>query len=432
MELLEICNPSETPVQGMGFVDDVNLLAYGCTAEANCANLRRVHDQCLQWAKRHGAKFAPEKYQLIHLSRRQRRFNMMAGIDLGDVTVEPVDSTRILGVFLDTKLRWKEHLAKTQEKMTTRINALTRLTGSTWGFPLIQARQVYNTIIRPAMTYGALAWHQPTTDSRRLTGGITPKLEIIQNKCLRVITGAFRATPIRSLETLTFTAPLDLYLSARIAVYRKKTKETGIEQLIIGACNKARQHLAQDRSTSPVTMATAGHPNPLPASWLDSWVQAESNSRPGDQRQSTQKLMLKKWTERWERLRRSHSEVIEQPPQKAALNLHQGLHKAESSIFVQLRTGKIGLADFLHKAKVPGYDTPQCPCGQARETPAHVTIFCSRFQGLRQDLLMKGRLDFGSLLSTKEGVRRISRWWLRRDILGQFRVANQLISDDRA
>ena len=92
MELLEICNPSETPVQGMGFVDDVNLLAYGRTAEANCANLRRVHDQCLQWAKRHGAKFAPEKYQLIHLSRRQRRFNMMAGIDLGDVTVEPVDS----------------------------------------------------------------------------------------------------------------------------------------------------------------------------------------------------------------------------------------------------------------------------------------------------------------------------------------------------
>jgi hypothetical protein len=45
---------------------------------------------------------------------------------------------------------------------------------------------------------------------------------------------------------------------------------------------------------------------------------------------------------------------------------------------------------------------------------------------------MKGTLDFGSLLSTKEGVRRISRWWLRRDILGLFPVANQLISDDRA
>jgi hypothetical protein len=432
MELLDICNPPGTPVQGMGFVDDVNLLAYGRTAEANCANLHRVHDQCLQWAKRHGAKFAPDKYHLIHLSRRQRRFNMRASINLGDVTVEPVDSTRILGVFLDTKLRWKEHLTKIQEKMATRINALRRLTGSTWGFPLIQARQVYNSIIRPAMTYGALAWHQPTADSRRLTGGITPKLGIIQNKCLRIIAGAFRATPTRSLETLTFTPPLDLYLSARIVAYRKKTRETGIEQLILEACNKAHQYLARVRSTSLTTMASMGHPNPLPADWLDKWLQAESSMGPGDQKQSTQKLVLNKWTERWEGLHRSHSEVIEQPPHKAVLNLHQGLHKAESSIFVQLRTGKIGLADFLHKANVPGYDTPQCPCGQARETPAHITIFCARFQRLRRELLMNGRLDFGSLLSTKEGVRRISRWWLRRGILGQFRVANQLISDDRA
>jgi hypothetical protein len=62
---------------------------------------------------------------------------MRASINLGDVTVEPVDLTRILGVFLDTKLRWKGHLTKIQGKITTRINALMQLTGSTWGFLLI-------------------------------------------------------------------------------------------------------------------------------------------------------------------------------------------------------------------------------------------------------------------------------------------------------
>jgi hypothetical protein len=35
----------------IGFVDDVNLLAYGPTSEANCANLRQVHEQCLEWAR---------------------------------------------------------------------------------------------------------------------------------------------------------------------------------------------------------------------------------------------------------------------------------------------------------------------------------------------------------------------------------------------
>jgi hypothetical protein len=103
MELLEIFNSSEAPVQSTGFVDDVNLLAYGRTPEINCANLSRIHDQCLQWARRHGAKFAPKTYHLIHLSRRQRRFNMTASICLGDVTVNPVDSTRILGAPLGYK-----------------------------------------------------------------------------------------------------------------------------------------------------------------------------------------------------------------------------------------------------------------------------------------------------------------------------------------
>jgi hypothetical protein len=67
------------------------------------------------------------------------------------------------------------------------------------------------------MIYRALAWHQPTTDSRRLTGEIMPRLDVIQNQCLRVITRAFQATPVRSLETLKVTTLLDLYLlSVRI------------------------------------------------------------------------------------------------------------------------------------------------------------------------------------------------------------------------
>jgi hypothetical protein len=68
------------------------------TAEANCANPFRVYNQCLQWAEQHRARFAPNKYHLIHLSRRQQRSNIRASIALRDVTVEPVDLIRILSV----------------------------------------------------------------------------------------------------------------------------------------------------------------------------------------------------------------------------------------------------------------------------------------------------------------------------------------------
>jgi len=56
------------------------------------------------------------------------------------------------------------------------------------------------------------------------------------------------------------------------------------------------------------------------------------------------------------------------PPTRAVLKLHSGLRKAESSVLVQARTGRIGLAKFLYKYRVPSVLTAQCRCGAGEET----------------------------------------------------------------
>ena len=38
-----------------------------------------------------------------------------------------------------------------------------------------------------------------------------------KNTCLRLVSGAYKATPIAALETETYTPPLDLYLDAKLA-----------------------------------------------------------------------------------------------------------------------------------------------------------------------------------------------------------------------
>jgi len=111
-------------------VDDINLLAYGQTTEGNCRQLEVVHDRCLAWAKRYGALFAPEKYALMHFSRR-RRFNMQAPIRLGNIVKKPEETARVLRAWLDPQLRWGHHLDKVMEKMKSQVNALTKTTGST-------------------------------------------------------------------------------------------------------------------------------------------------------------------------------------------------------------------------------------------------------------------------------------------------------------
>ena len=54
--------------------------------------------------------------------------------------------------------------------------------------------------------------------------------------------GAYRATPIRSLEVETCTPPLDLYLDSWLATFQKRLENSEIGRVIENSCNwiKAR------------------------------------------------------------------------------------------------------------------------------------------------------------------------------------------------
>ena len=67
-----ICNRPGTNAAGMGFVDDVNILAYGKSTEENCKTLQKILNDCERWAARHGSVFAPHKYELIYLAKNPK------------------------------------------------------------------------------------------------------------------------------------------------------------------------------------------------------------------------------------------------------------------------------------------------------------------------------------------------------------------------
>ena len=122
-----------------------------------------------------------------------------------------------LGVWLDRKLRWRGHLKKIKAKMETQMYALTNIAASTWGCTLARAREVYTKVVRSAIAYGASAYHTPADPKRQVPRGIAKQLTTTQSSCLRVVTGAYRATQVRSLETEAWVPPLDLYLNKRVA-----------------------------------------------------------------------------------------------------------------------------------------------------------------------------------------------------------------------
>ena len=94
----------------VGFADDTNLMAVGYSELANCKQLEDAWGTCERWARSRGMEFAPQKSELMHFTRTRRA--PKASVMLGEMQIQPVESARFLGVWLDRKLRWRAHLEK--------------------------------------------------------------------------------------------------------------------------------------------------------------------------------------------------------------------------------------------------------------------------------------------------------------------------------
>ena len=98
------------------------------------------------------------------------------------------------------------------------------------------------------------------------------------------------------------------------------------------------------------------------------------------------------------------------PPDKQVLKLHVGLKKAESSMLVQARTGRVGLAKFLYGRKVPGIQTAQCRCEAGEETVRHMALYCTKETERQQGLQTNGRLNYRRLIGTASGAKQLTEW----------------------
>jgi hypothetical protein len=106
------------------------------------------------------------------------------------------------------------------------------------------ARHIYLAIVKPALSYGVALWHGPRDKAR---SGLAGKLAKHQNQGLRQVLGAFRATPIRQLETEAYVPPLTLWLNGGIALFQARLEWTGIARQIKDASTAIRIQLRTRR-----------------------------------------------------------------------------------------------------------------------------------------------------------------------------------------
>ena len=102
----------------IGFADNINILVYKPTISYNCQNLQASYNICLEWARKHGIQFALAKYTLTHFIKSYK-FDINAPIMLGETIVSLELSIKVLGVILDSKLKWKDYKQAVKQKLAT-------------------------------------------------------------------------------------------------------------------------------------------------------------------------------------------------------------------------------------------------------------------------------------------------------------------------
>jgi hypothetical protein len=278
-------------------------------------------------------------------------------------------------------------------------------------------------MVRPALTYGASLWQTPegVLGHRK---GTDQRLQAIQGKCLRTITGAYKATSTEALEIETFVPPLDLYTQLVATKTTIRIRTTKAAKGIRKICDRIQQQATKGRGRRPAkintptenTLRWAMKPTGMtqPPKTIEELKTAYNGLR-GHFKQ--------KWKERWEQGKKgAHTRAITPTPDKAVAALHQGLRKAESAVLTQLRTGKIGFNSFLYARKVPGIASPDCECNGGPMTVRHVVLECPKWQQEREELGEPLRTnDLRRVLSSKEGCRAAIKLVLRTKLLEQFK-----------
>jgi hypothetical protein len=173
------------------FMNDINILIYETSTKNNCKALKKIHVECELWARRHEARFASTKYKLIHLTRNQRRFNMMTIININEIIKKSFISMKMLKMQLDIKFKWDSHVKKIHEKMTTQMLALTRFTASTWEVCFKKTKHVYTAIVRSIITYEFNTWHVSHERSNSFMKFIKNLIDL-QKQNLRIVCDAFK------------------------------------------------------------------------------------------------------------------------------------------------------------------------------------------------------------------------------------------------
>ncbi|KAI5756257.1 hypothetical protein M8J77_023456 [Diaphorina citri] len=162
--------------------------------------LQRTLDNISKWSKTNGLKFSFEKTQGIVFSKRA--IADVPVLYFGNNQVVFHTELKWLGLNLDSKWNFRKHVQITKNKCLKAMNVLKVINNKNWGVGRSCLMKLFNAFIRPIMEYGSVIYGSAKPNDLK-------PLNTVYHSCIRIITGAFRTSPVPSLYVESGQPPLE-------------------------------------------------------------------------------------------------------------------------------------------------------------------------------------------------------------------------------
>ena len=199
------------------YADDINTLSSHCKVDVAQANLQPYLDSIFNWTKENDLILNPDKSTSTLFTPDPAEYSMELHLSINDILIPTVKNPKVLGLTLDPKLNFSEHIKITNSKAQATIPILKALTSTTWGKSNETITNTYKAVTRSKMEHANTVWSTTASDTS------LAKLQTTQNQALRIASGCTLDTNVMHLHHETKVLPIKTHLQLQGSLYKLKT-----------------------------------------------------------------------------------------------------------------------------------------------------------------------------------------------------------------
>ena len=167
--------------------------------------MQRMLNKLNNWGVGKNLKFNPSKTIAVLFSKKHKPKQRF--LKLGGKFIKHENKVKYLGITLDRRLSWREHINdKISTCRTILLNITNKYRHTSKAKPILM-KWIYTGVIKPKLTYACLVWGNKIN-----TKIITQKLNGLNRLACLLTTNLTRTTPQMSLEIILDIEPLDIHI----------------------------------------------------------------------------------------------------------------------------------------------------------------------------------------------------------------------------